>query len=179
MLKALLPKAALAGMAAFAVLVTTTQSGFSAGDPPPKPSAPKCSEHKKGTPGWKRCMGQHKDDESTYELGYTLAKDGAYAEALAVLRSASQQSDPRVQTMVGFSLRKMGMVDEAMAYYTAALAADPMLTNTRQYLGEAFLQKNDIAKAKEQLAMIGARCGTVCEDYAELAKAIAVHEQRG
>lgn len=178
MSKFMLPQLVRSGSAAIAIVVLSAQSGFSAGDPP-KPAAPKCSEHKKGTPGWKRCMGQHKDDESTYELGYTLAKDGAYAEALAVLRSASQQSDPRVQTMVGFSLRKMGMVDEAMAYYTAALAADPMLTNTRQYLGEAFLQKNDTTKAKEQLAMIGARCGTVCEDYAELAKAIAAHEQRG
>ena len=93
-------------------------------------------------------MGQHKDDESTYELGYTLAKSGEYAEALTVLRSVGQQSDPRVQTMIGFSLRKMGMVDEAMAYYTAALAANPMLTNTRQYLGEAFLQKNETGQGQ-------------------------------
>lgn len=163
---------------AAAVLLLTGQPGFSAGDPP-KPTAPKCSEHKKGSPGWKRCMGQHKDDESIYELGYTLAKSGAYAEALSILRSAELQSDPRVQTMIGFSLRKLGMVDEAMAYYTAALAADPGLTNTRQYLGEAFLQKNDIERATEQLAAIGARCGTRCEDYVELATAIAAHQRRG
>ncbi len=178
MLNALISKPLLAGIAAFAVLVTAAQPGFSAGDPP-KPTAPKCSEHKKDSPGWKRCMSQFKDDESAYELGYTLAKSGEFAEALTVLRSVGQQSDPRVQTMIGFSLRKMGMVDEAMAYYTAALAANPAATNTRQYLGEAFLQKNETVKAKEQLAMIGARCGTTCEDYTELAKAIAAHEQLG
>jgi tetratricopeptide (TPR) repeat protein len=176
--KALLPKVLMGATVAFTVVMMAAQPGYSAGDPP-KPSAPKCSDHKKDSPGWKRCMGQHKDDESAYELGYTLAKSGEYAEALTVLRSVGQQSDPRVQTMIGFSLRKMGMVDEAMAYYTAALAANPMLTNTRQYLGEAFLQKNETAKANEQLALIGARCGTTCEDYAELAKAIAIHAQRG
>lgn len=169
---------ALSGVAAMLLLAGSAQPGFSAGDPP-KPAAPKCSEYKKGSPGWKRCMGQHKDDESVYELGYTLATGGAYAEALQVLRSAQRQSDPRVQTMIGFSLRKLGMVDEAMAYYTAALAADPSRTNTRQYLGVAFLQKNDPTKAKEQLAEIGARCGTGCEDYTVLAKAIAAHEGRG
>ena len=89
---------------------------------------------------------------------------------MTVLRSVGQQSDPRVQTMIGFSLRKMGMVDEAMAYYTAALATDAKLTSTRQYLGEAFLQKGDKAAAREQLATIASLCGTDCADYRALAK---------
>ena len=164
--------------AAVAVVLLTAQPGFAAGDPP-KPTAPKCSEHKKGTPGWKRCMGQYKDDESLYELGYTLAKSSDHAEALSVLRSVARQSDPRVQTMIGFSLRKLGRVDEAMAYYAAALSADPSQTNTRQYLGEAYLQKNDVARANEQLAAIATRRGTQCEDYVALAAAIAAHDRRG
>ena len=178
MLKIVMPRMLVVGAAAFAVLMLSPQAGYSAGDPP-KPETPKCSDFKKGSPGWKRCMGQHKDDGSIYELGYTLAKSGAYAEALTVLRSATGQSDPRIQTMIGFSLRKIGHVDAAMAYYTAALSANPNLTNTRQYLGEAFLQKNDASSAKAQLAEIGARRGTGCEDYAELAKAIAAHDARG
>jgi tetratricopeptide (TPR) repeat protein len=167
-------------VAAAAVVVASAvcAPAQAAGDPP-KPEAPKCSEFKKGSPGWKRCMGQYKDDESIYELGYTLAKSGEFTEALDVLRSAMRQSDPRVQTMIGFSLRQLGHIDAAMAYYTAALAADPAATRTRQYLGEAFLQKNDPTKAREQLAAIGARCGTGCEDYAALAQAIAAHEARG
>ena len=88
-------------------------------------------------------MGQKslKDDEEVYAVGYWLAKTGDFGAALEVLRSASLQADPRIQTMIGFSLRKLGMVDEAMAYYAAALSADASLTNTRQYLGEAYLQR--------------------------------------
>ena len=170
--------ALVAGTAALAVLAFSSRASFSAGDPP-KPEAPKCTEFKKGSAGWKRCMGQHKDDQSAYELGYTLAKAGDHAHALTALRSAKLQSDPRIQTMIGYALRKLGHVDAAMGYYAAALASNPDLTNTRQYLGEAFLQKNEPAKAMEQLAAIGARCGTGCEDYSELAKAIAAHQTRG
>ena len=54
--------------------------------------------------------------------------------------------------MIGFSLRKLGRIDEAMGYYQKVLAAHPERTNTRQYLGEAFLQMGEPAKAKEQLA---------------------------
>lgn len=165
----------LAGAAVVVAGLAFAPALQAAGDPP-KPAAPKCSEFKKGSAGWKRCMGQYKDDESVYELGYTLAKDGQFAEALDVLRSAARQSDPRVQTMIGFSLRQLGHVDAAMAYYAAALSADPSSTRTRQYLGEAYLQKNDIANARAQLALIGDRCGNGCEDYVALSRAIDAHQ---
>ena len=80
--------------------------------------------------------------------------------------------------MIGFSLRKLGRVDEAMGYYQKVLAAHPDRTNTRQYLGEAFLQKGEPAKAKEQLAEIAKRCGVACEDYQLLADEIAKFERK-
>ena len=135
------------GAGGFALLALAPLPSLAAGDPP-KP-AEKCSEFKEGSAEWK------------------------YAEALDVLRSARDQSDPRIQTMIGFSLRKLGLVDEAMGYYAAALRADPSLTSTRQYLGEAYLHKGERAKAVEQLAEIGRRCGTTCEHYKLLADAIA------
>ena len=39
---------------------------------------------------------------------------------------------------------------------------------TREYLGEAYLQKKDLPSAKGQLAEIQKRCGTTCESYTEL-----------
>jgi lipoprotein NlpI len=56
-----------------------------------------------------------------------------------------------------------------------ALALDPNYTKARQYLGEAFLQKGDVVKAKEQLMEIADRCGGPCDDYEVLVKAIAAH----
>jgi predicted Zn-dependent protease len=119
------------------------------------------------------------DDDQIYSVGYWQAKGGEYAAALDTLRSAKDQADPRIQTMIGFSLRKLGRVDEAMGYYQKVLAAHPERTTTRQYLGEAFLQIGDPARAKEQLAEIGKRCRVACEDYQLLADEIAKFEKAG
>ena len=175
----LLIRTELAAACAVALLCLAAPA-FSAGDPPkpPRPAAPDCSQYKKSSPGWKRCMGQAHQEE-LYERGYQMAKSGDYAGALDALRAAPVQSDPRVQTMIGFALRRLGLVDEAMAYYTAALAADPDLTNTRQYLGEAFLQKNEPDEARAQLAEIAQRRGTACADYLALSRVITAYEGRG
>jgi tetratricopeptide (TPR) repeat protein len=160
------------GAAAVVALAFLTLPALAA-DTSPKPSE-RCSGYTEGSADWKKCMSQKlKDDEETYALGYWLAKTGDYQQALDVLRSAQLQADPRIQTMIGFSLRKLGMVDEAMAYYAAALRLAPDLTSTRQYLGEAYLQKGERSKALEQLAEIGRLGGTGSEHYLLLANAIA------
>jgi predicted Zn-dependent protease len=125
--------------------------------------------------------GSSLDQDQLYSLGYWQAKNGHYETALTTLRSARDQDDPRIQTMVGFTLRKLGRVDEAFGYYFKAIATRPEATTTRQYLGEAYLQIGDPARAREQLVEIERRCGTACEDYVTLAEEIANYErsQRG
>jgi tetratricopeptide (TPR) repeat protein len=170
-----LPGWVLAGAAGLLIAVSMPQSSSAMGDPP-APAPDKCKQYKEGSADWKRCKAQTKhleDDEAAYARGYALAIAGNYAPALDALRSVGNQADPRVQTMIGFSLRNLGMVDEAIAYYTAALGTNPNLTTTRQYLGEAFLQKGDRAGAEQQLAEIARRCGISCADYKALAAAIA------
>jgi len=81
----------------------------------------------------------------------------------------------RVLNSIGYSTRKLGDVDKGIDYYHQALAIDPNFTKARQYLGEAYLQKGDVAKAKEQLMEIADRCGGPCDDYELLVKAIAAH----
>jgi tetratricopeptide (TPR) repeat protein len=138
-----------------------------------------CGKYPEGSKQWKKCMGQvRRDLKDTYALGYWMAKTGEYDEALKIL-AASDQSDPRVLTMIGFATRHLGRVGEALGYYERALAANPDLTSTRQYLGEAYLQMDEPAKAKLQLAEIARRCGTSCVDYRDLSTAIAAYETSG
>jgi len=160
--------------AGFAIAVSAAAPAAAMGDPP-APPPDKCKQFKEGSPDWKRCKAATKrleQNEASYARGYALARAGQYAAALDVLRTVTNQADPRVQTMIGFSLRKLGLVDEAMAYYAAALSTNPDLTATRQYLGEALLQKGDRAGAEAQLVEIARRCGTLCEDYTALAAAL-------
>jgi predicted Zn-dependent protease len=143
----------------------------------PRPKSKAKDEQKEGKDGKKDLQkGSSLDQDQVYSLGYWQAKNGHYETALATLRSAQNQDDPRIQTMVGFTLRKLGRVDEAFGYYFKAIATRPEATTTRQYLGEAYLQIGDPGRAREQLAEIAKRCGTTCEDYAALAEEIAKYE---
>ena len=90
-----------------------------------------------------------------------------------MLQRAEDSDDPRVLNVLGFATRKQGRVDEGLTYYRRALAIDPNYVLAREYMGEAFLQKGDIASAQEQLSEIGSRCGTNCTSYGKLANLIA------
>ena len=148
--------------------------------PTPKAStaAPQqdCSKLKKDSTKWKACIaagGHAMNNEELYANGYKLAKAGDYQGALEFLTAGTDSKDVRFLTMIGYSTRKLGRIEEGMAFYAQALAIDPNSVNTREYLGEAYLQKKDLTNAKAQLVEIANRCGTTCEPYTELNVQIA------
>lgn len=166
-----------AATAAASLAIFTAQIASANFDPKPD-----CSKFKKGSKQWKECMGQAKPGEDAdaarrFNTAYWLAKTGDYEKALAILRALPDQNDAGVLTMTGYAKRHLGAVDEALGYYERALALNPNRTDTRQYLGEAYLQKNDAARARVELAEIARICGnTACRDYKALEKEIAAHE---
>jgi tetratricopeptide (TPR) repeat protein len=113
------------------------------------------------------------DDEQLYQQGRALALGGHYDEALGALAAVRNQNDSKVLTMIGYAKRKLGSFDEGMAYYRQALAIDPDNADTREYLGEAFVETGRMDLAKAELANVEALCGTECEQYQDLAAAIA------
>ena len=112
-------------------------------------------------------------DEELYEQGRALAMEGQYDWALAVLASIKNQDDPKVLNYIGYSHRKAGRIDEGIAHYQKALAIDPNFVLAREYLGEGYVASGRIDLAKLELTEIEARCGTTCEEYVDLAEAIA------
>lgn len=165
----------VAAGAVLAIAAFTPQGTWAVNDPWPPPEPPKEKPKPKPKPK-QEPKGSSLNQDQIYGLGYWQTKNGDYSTALATLRSAPNQNDPRVQTAIGFALRKLGRVDEAFGYYFKALASRPNATTTRQYLGEAYLQIGDAARAREQLAEIAKRCGQTCEDYVALAEEIAKYE---
>ena len=130
-----------------------------------------CSKYGKSTAAYKKCRkaaGYAMNNEELYAAGYQLAKAGDYQGALEFLNDGTDKNDTRFLTMIGYSTRKLGKVDEGMAFYAQALAIDPNSVTTREYLGEAYLQKKDVSSAKAQLVEIQNRCGTTCESFTEL-----------
>ncbi len=113
------------------------------------------------------------DDKQLYTQGRDLALAGRYAEALTALEAVKNQNDAMVLTMIGYSKRKLGNTDAGLAFYQRALAIDPNNVNTHEYLGEAYAEKGQLDLAKAELVKVAAVCGTTCEQYQDLAKAIA------
>jgi Flp pilus assembly protein TadD len=115
----------------------------------------------------KKCLKDDLTTDEIYYSGYWLARTGQYADAIDMLSKATTK-DERILTYIGFATRKLGNHDAAMQLYSQALTLNPNYTVARAYMGEAFITKGDIAKAREQLSEIAVRCGTTCAEYGEL-----------
>jgi tetratricopeptide (TPR) repeat protein len=111
-------------------------------------------------------------DKALTEYAYALAKEERYDEALDVLNLLQNKNTPEGLNYRGYATRKLGRVDEGIGYYRKSVALNPRYAQVREYLGEAYVIKGDIARAKAQLAVIKTICGTGCEEYGHLAQAI-------
>jgi Flp pilus assembly protein TadD len=104
-------------------------------------------------------------------------------KALAELNLAARE-EPRnadVQNLLGYSYRKQGTPDlpKAFEHYQAALRLDPRHKGAHEYIGEAYLMDRKPAEAEKHLASLAQICGnTSCEEYEDLAKAIADYKAR-
>jgi tetratricopeptide (TPR) repeat protein len=113
------------------------------------------------------------DDKTLYEQGRALALAGDYGSALTLFDAIKDKQDSDVLTMIGYSKRKSGAVEEGIGYYQQALALNPDNVNTREYLGEGYVAMGRLDLAQAELDKIGAICGESCEQYIDLAAAMA------
>ncbi|QPC41301.1 tetratricopeptide repeat protein [Kaustia mangrovi] len=115
-----------------------------------------------------------------YRRAEILIGLGEYAAAIDALRALGRPDDANVLNLLGYSHRKLGLIDVGIAYYTKALKRNPAHRGVHEYLGEAYLQKNELGKAHLLLEKLEALCGgTQCEEYRALSEAIAAHETAG
>lgn len=105
-------------------------------------------------------------------LAMAQIKAGEYRTAITTLNGLERPDDANVLNLLGFSHRKLGLIDVGMRYYLAALERNPKHKGVHEYLGEAYLQKDDLAKAEVMLKKLGKICGTGCAEYKELSSAI-------
>ena len=80
-----------------------------------------------------------------------------------------------VQNYLGYAYRHLDDLDNSFAHYKEALHIDPKHRGAHEYIGQAYLKAGQPDKAAEHLQALEKICGKGCEEYRDLAKAIAAH----
>jgi tetratricopeptide (TPR) repeat protein len=104
-----------------------------------------------------------------------------YAEALPLLRQAlaHDNGDANTHNLLGFAYRKTGDLDAAFRHYGMALRLNPGHRGAHEYIGEAYLVLNNLAKAEEHLRVLDGLCKLPCIEHINLQKAVETHKTGG
>jgi Flp pilus assembly protein TadD len=84
-----------------------------------------------------------------------------------------------IHNLLGFAYRNSGEVETALKHYERALQIDSRHRGAHEYIGEAYLMMNNVAKAEEHLAALKRVCSSVCEEREDLGRKIAQYRSRG
>src|SRR5215472_8527781 len=100
-----------------------------------------------------RCVkqGSALPDKTLTDYAAALSKAGRYDEALATLDLLRNPNTAEALNYRGYATRKLGRLEEGIGYYLRSVAKDPHYAQVREYLGEAYVVKGDLAAAKAQL----------------------------
>jgi len=111
---------------------------------------------------------------SAYVEGQRAVNAKEYAKAVPLLEKAivDNPQDADANNLLGYSYRKLGQQKAAFMYYQRALAIEPNNRGANEYLGELYVEMNDLPKAEAQLTKITQLCGTGCDEYRDLKAAI-------
>ena len=99
--------------------------------------------------------------------------------AIKTLTNAALRDDRNadIQNYLGYAYRRLRQFDPAMQHYQQALTLNPRHRSAHEHLGEAYLARGDLAKAKEQLAALEQICLIRCDEYDDLERAIAKYSK--
>lgn len=114
------------------------------------------------------------DINENFRNGSMLIEYEMYEDAITYLLRADKEepNNADINNLLGFSHRKLGQYNKANHYYQKALRIDPKHRGALEYLGELYLETNQLSKAKQQLARLDEVCLLSCDEYKKLKRAI-------
>ncbi len=116
--------------------------------------------------------------DADYDNGVKAIKAENWPQATTLLESAAKKY-PRsadVHNLLGYANRKSGDLERSFTHYQRALDLDPDHRGAHEYIGEAWLIRGDVAKARSHLNELARLCRSDCEEFRDLAQAIAKFE---
>jgi Flp pilus assembly protein TadD len=110
------------------------------------------------------------------EAGRKAIESKDFNAAVGHLTKAVQElpKDADAHNMLGYSYRKTGNFDKSMEHYQRALKIDSNHRSAHEYLGELYLELNQLGNAEKQLASLKRACPFFgkCAEYEDLKEAI-------
>lgn len=105
-------------------------------------------------------------------------KDWVAAQATLKQALAGYPQNADYHTLYAYSMRKGPDPDMKLVFfhYEEALRINPRHRGAHEYIGEAYLQTGNLAKAKEHLAALDKLCFFGCEEFKDLKTAVAKYE---
>jgi Flp pilus assembly protein TadD len=116
-----------------------------------------------------------------YAAGKKAIKAKQWSAAIAALSSAALRDtrNADIQNYLGYAYRNAGQLDAAFMHYDRALTLSPRHRGAHEYVGEAYLIVNNLAKAEEHLAALQQICLIPCEEFEELKEKIETYKRTG
>lgn len=96
--------------------------------------------------------------------------DGAIKALSSAALRDTRNAD--IQNYLGYAYRKVGQLEASFRHYERALALSPRHRGAHEYIGEAYLVVDNLAKAEEHLAALQTICLIPCEEFEELKEKI-------
>ncbi len=118
--------------------------------------------------------------DADYAEAKKMIEAGKFKMAVKLLEQSVDKNpaNPDAYNDLGYSLRKSGNMEDALVNYKKALALDPEHRGANEYLGELYLEMDDLDKAKERLDVLDRACFFGCEEYRELKAEIEEFEAK-
>ena len=115
-----------------------------------------------------------------YAAGKQAIEAKNWSAAIKPLSSAALRDtrNADIQNYLGYAYRHTGQFDLAFRHYERALRLNPRHRGAHEYVGEAYLIVNNLAKAEEHLAALQKICLIPCEEYEDLRKQIDTYRKR-
>ncbi|MEQ9449783.1 MAG: tetratricopeptide repeat protein [Rhodospirillaceae bacterium] len=112
--------------------------------------------------------------DDTYAKAVKAVKAEEFRSAVSLLNTVVKEKPDNADALnyLGFSHRKLGDYALAVSYYQRALSLEARHRGANEYLGQAYVEMGNLPAAEERLTALKGICGTGCEEYQSLKKAI-------
>jgi Tfp pilus assembly protein PilF len=133
-----------------------------------------------GDPGSSSRMETPKDPVLEKVAAATARQDWAGAQSALQDALSKDPGNADYHNLYAYSIRKGPNPDMSLVFkhYNEALRIDPRHRGAHEYLGEAYLMVGNVAKAKEELAVLDRLCFFGCSEFRDLRKSIGEFEQK-